>query len=146
MSHRLAWLIILFALGGALFSGYLTWQNYWGSGCGQALVTCGVGPTTALIFGQPTCVYGFVMFAAVLILALASWRRPDDRRWLSAILTLGIAGTLFAAGLSVYELVWLDAWTYGLPACVYGLIFYLGILVSSVVAWRSGLAAPKQPM
>jgi len=137
--------VLLFALAGTIFSGYLTYYNYWGGGCENALITCGTGPNAVLIFGQPSCVYGFFMFLAVAVIVSLGWMKQNIHPFASTIFWLSIAGTLFAGGLTVYELVWLKTGVYGIPACAYGLLFYLGIFVSAYL-WRTRLAAaPVMP-
>jgi len=86
------------------------------------------------IFGVPNCVYGFSMFAVVLLLALLALKKENKQPLNKAIFILGIAGTLFAAGLSIYEIFWLKPST--IPACVYGFVFYVGILVTAIVGNR----------
>ena len=68
MRHKTATIIVLIvALGGMIFSGYLSYTNLWGSGCQEALIKCG-GAKTVEIFGLPTCVYGFFMFLIEAVL------------------------------------------------------------------------------
>lgn len=133
--------VLLFAALGSLLSGYLSYWNYFGPSCTAGplswLVSCG-GPTKVLIFGQPTCIYGFVMFFLVFIIALvAAFKRPTGPL-IGTIIALGVAGTLFSGGLVVYEVLILKLQFTTLPSCVYGLLFYLGILVSSLLG-RHGL-------
>lgn len=139
---------IVFALLGVSLSGYLTYWNYFGKVCYQnplsSIVSCG-GPQRVLIFGQPTCVYGFAMFLAVAIVAIAGLRATPKKGIAKALVALGVAGTLFSGGLTIYELWILKIQFTGLPACVYGLIFYLGILVTSIVAYRNLKKQPPPP-
>lgn len=129
-------LVALASLLGTLLSGYLSWRYIWGGGCPvttKTFLTCG-GVT---IFGQPTCVYGFVMFFLVFLLSLVAWAKHGQKNLLSAIVALSAIGTLFSASLSVYELWIRDINLPSTPACVYGLFFYLLALIFSVVARRA---------
>ena len=88
---------LLFSLAGLLLSGYLTYSNYFGHSCHQNplswMVSCG-GPKRVLIFGQPTCVYGFFMFLAVAIVALVGIRKVSSVGITKALLVLGLLGTV----------------------------------------------------
>jgi len=136
MRHKTASIIVLIvALGGMIFSGYLSYTNLWGSGCDEALIKCG-GAKTVEIFGLPTCVYGFFMFLIEAVLAAVTLTKQDKKRLLKWIFGIGIFGTAFAGGLAFYEIVWLDAFTYGIPACLYGFIFYVLIFIFSLLGLR----------
>lgn len=140
MQPRTAFTTILILAGlGLLLSGYLSYWNLWGPGCHEGplswLVSCG-GPQKVLIFGLPTCVYGFFMYLAVAITAFLGIGATQSRRFLNVILGLGIFGTLFAGGLTIYELWILKLKFTALPACVYGLVLYAGILATSFAALR----------
>ncbi|VVB68492.1 Uncharacterised protein [Candidatus Norongarragalina meridionalis] len=58
--------ILLFAVFGMLFSGYLSYGEFFPSA--SSGTTCAA--LSAKIFGLPTCVYGFAMYAIVAVLAL----------------------------------------------------------------------------
>jgi len=126
-------LITLIALSivGILFSGYLSYQNYFSDGCSETLFSCG-GDDAVLIFGQPTCIYGLGMYMVVLILSVLALVRDSKRPLQKAIFVLGLIGVLFAGSLSVYELFVQDKELASLPACVYGFFIYLAIFI---VAW-----------
>lgn len=133
--------ILLFSVLGGLLSGYLAYWNYFGPGCSEGplswLVTCG-GPKAVKIFGQPTCVYGFTMFTVVAVLAVYALLKKSSRMSFVPFIVLGICGTLFAGFLSIYEIFYLHIELNALPACVYGLIFYLGILFTAGIGqWSS---------
>lgn len=128
-----------FAFLGVLLSGYLSYWNLFGPSCHQGplnwLVSCG-GPKKVLIFGQPTCIYGFGMFLTVFILALINLVRSPKRTITAWLVGLGIAGTLFSGGLTIYEVFFLRLSFTGLPTCIYGLAFYAGVLITSTLAYR----------
>lgn len=116
---------------GLLLSGYLTYLNLWGAGCSQGflsgIVSCG-GPTKVLIFGYPTCVYGFVMYLAIFFINLFGWSALNPRPFWNWLLGIAVLGTAFAGGLTIYELFILKLKFTTLPACVYGLVLYAGML------------------
>lgn len=131
---------LAFSFLGVLLSGYLSYWNLFGPSCHQGplnwLVSCG-GPKKVLIFGQPTCIYGFVMFLTVFILALVNLLAANPKKNITlAVVVLGIVGTLFSGGLTIYEILFLKLTFTGFPACVYGLFFYLGILITSIFTYR----------
>lgn len=137
---------ILFSLAGLALSGYLSWYNLWGPGCGKTpapevtpVFTCSGGGQPVKLFGQPTCIYGFAMFLTILVLNLVLLKRfrPGVRK---ALLVFSTIGLLFAASLSVYELWIRDVPISGLPACVYGFFLYLGMVIS---LWGTRPPAPE---
>ncbi len=133
-------LIAVFAAAGSALSGYLSYVNLWGSGCEKAAISCSASASgPVIILGLPNCVYGFAMFFIVFVLAAAAIIR-DLPKVRTAIFWLAVVGTLFALGLSAYELFWQKATS--LPACVYGLIFYACILALS---WMQRRTPPSPP-
>ncbi len=59
--------ILVLAIAGVLFSGYLSYYELFSpAGCTDAIVNCGDKGFT--IADLPACVYGFVMYLAILIL------------------------------------------------------------------------------
>jgi uncharacterized membrane protein len=143
-ARRFTSLILLFSGLGSLLSGYLSYWNLFGNECSQGplswLVSCGTGPKPVLIFGQPTCAYGFVMFFAVFIIGLFAIKKLS-KGLITTFIVLGIAGSLFSGYLAVYE-IWFLKLTYNsLPSCVYGFFFYVGVLITSIIACR-GLCKP----
>lgn len=55
-------IILVIAIAGMLFSGYLSFTELFGNAC--AVGGC------ANIAGIPTCLYGFVMYLVVFVIAL----------------------------------------------------------------------------
>jgi len=137
-------LIAVCALLGAIMSGYLSYQNYFNGGCkANSFLTCGAGPAKVSIFGQPTCIYGFVMFLATFILIFMAWNKTQAKGLVTATLIVGTVGVLFSLFLSTYEIFWLKALDYGpLPSCVYGLIFYIGIWIGTWQSFRQKTTTP----
>ena len=63
-------IILVLAIAGVLFSGYLSYYELFSpEGCTDAIVSCGTKDFT--IADLPACVYGFVMYLAILV--LTSW-------------------------------------------------------------------------
>ena len=70
MENKLALKIIMFvSLGGALFSGYLSFQEL-------IRGNCPVGGCSTLL-GLPVCVYGFLMYMVVFVISLLSYRKSS---------------------------------------------------------------------
>jgi len=64
--------IFVIALGGMLFSGYLSYQELFKSG----LPSCPAIGAPGTVFGYPACVYGFFMYLIVsIVAALGLWPR-----------------------------------------------------------------------
>ncbi|MFA5125413.1 MAG: hypothetical protein WC462_00230 [archaeon] len=64
MNKEIALKIILgLSLAGMLFSGYLSYGELTAG-------TCPVSGGCSLLFGIPACVYGFVMYTAVMIISI----------------------------------------------------------------------------
>jgi uncharacterized membrane protein len=148
MKHKTAVIIALaVAIGGMIFSGYLTYTNLWGSGCTHSLISCG-GAKAVKIFGQPTCVYGFFMFTIEAIMAIVALTKADRKPLLKWMFGLGIFGTLFAGGIALYEIFALDAFTYGFPACIYGFVFYVLIFLFSMfgLRYKGDQTQPQAPL
>jgi len=58
-------IILLFSVFGMLFSGYLSYGELFPSGGGEFVCAA----LSAKILGVPTCVYGFVMYVIIGVLA-----------------------------------------------------------------------------
>jgi uncharacterized membrane protein len=136
-------LIVLFGIVGMIFSGYLTYYNYFvQDGCHKAIISCGGGGSAIKIFGQPSCVYGFGMFTIMAILGMVGVSQKRKGTMLAALL-ISIAGTLFSGTLSVLELWFRTPRPSTPPACVYGGIIYLALMITSIIGWRSMNAASQ---
>ncbi len=135
MSNKIFLIIILIvAIGGTLFSGYLSYQNIFGEGCEDAVISC--GPTPVEILGLPNCVYGFFMFVIITILSLIGLFRTRSQGIIKTTFILSIIGVLFAGYLTYYEFFSLGEGLGQLPACFYGGLLFLIILVVSWWGWR----------
>lgn len=123
--------ILVIAIAGIIFSGYLSYYSLFTDGCSEAIISCG-GAEPVEIFGLPTCVYGFFMYLVVIILSIMALVKDKKRPLQKTIFIIAIIGVLFSGSLSVYELFFQGTEFTELPACVYGFIMYLGIFI---VAW-----------
>ena len=120
--------ILVIAIAGIIFSGYLSYHTLFAEGCSEAIISCG-GSDPIEIFGLPTCVYGFFMYLVLIILTITTILRDKKRALQKTLLVIGIAGLLFSGYLSVYELFFQGTEFTELPACVYGFVMYLGIVI-----------------
>ncbi|MFA5051693.1 MAG: vitamin K epoxide reductase family protein [Patescibacteria group bacterium] len=135
--------ILVIAIGGIIFSGYLSYYNIWGPGCSQAIISCGPNPLE--IFGLPQCVYGFFMYLLVSVLAIVALMKQDSRGVMKWILGISIFGSLFAGFLAIYELFIQPDASNGLPSCVYGFFLYLLAVIFASMALRR-TEEPAQPI
>lgn len=137
MKRKTALIVALvLAIGGMIMSGYLSYYTLWGPGCTETIISCG-GPKPILIFGLPTCVYGFFMYLIVAVLAVAAMQRLQMKSLMKTMLAVAIVGVGFSGYLSYYELFIQDIPFTDLPACVYGLVFYILILAFVIIGLRS---------
>jgi len=119
------WLFVL-AVAGTLFSGYMSATKFFSQAC----------PFNELcteVFGLPACYYGFVMFAALLV--LSAMQLFNKKKLLKPIKWVSVAGMLFSGYLSVIEIT-TSAGNYslGLPTCAYGFVFYLLVFIFALLA------------
>lgn len=138
---------LLFAALGLLMSGYLSYQTLFAEGCHQGVLAkylnCGSSPVK--IFGQPNCVYGFLMYLLTAVVAAVGFIRRLGRTLFTVITVIGAVGTAFAASLSVYELWIADIAGSTIPACVYGFFLYVLILASGIWGLRLKGTPPVTP-
>jgi hypothetical protein len=112
LGARTRLLITLLAIAGVLFSGYLSYE-------GMVKGTC---TGCQFLFGYPTCLYGFVMFALILLGALLSGKHASGA---ALVRVVTAAGILFSVYWAIVELrVCWFCYPLGLPNCVYGLVMY----------------------
>lgn len=127
-------------VAGTAFSGYL-------SGVKLFSKTCAFGETCPIFLGYPSCYFGFVMFAAMLGVAIwAVLKKVQDTRPAKAILTISILGTLFAGYFTMGELPAIlsgeASYSLGLPTCAYGLVFYILMLVITALHFKGRKSGP----
>jgi hypothetical protein len=62
-------IILVLALGGLAFSGYLSYREFFGSAHAPA---CSAVGEPGSMLGAPPCIYGFAMYLAIVGLAVAA--------------------------------------------------------------------------
>jgi uncharacterized membrane protein len=67
---RILRLIFGLSLFGTIFSGALAYKELFG----QSAMSCPAPGAPGTVFGYPACVYGFIMFAALTVLAAIGLR------------------------------------------------------------------------
>lgn len=118
------------ALGGTAFSGYL-------SAVRLLTGSCAFNESCPFFLGYPACWYGFAMFASMFATGLAAcYGNLKAESAARVIGSISFLGTVFAG-----RFVWIEISSYlasgnpgyplVLPTCVYGLVFYLAVLVLS---------------
>ncbi len=124
--------IIVLAIGGLLFSGYLSAVKLFSH-------SCAIDSGCSYFLGYPTCYYGFGFFVLIFILALSNKFRcfggkVMNTARLHALRTVVSAAIIFSGYFSFVEIkeMFTQQVVYGaliMPTCFYGLIFYIWILV-----------------
>ncbi|MBU1348577.1 hypothetical protein KJ781_00725 [Patescibacteria group bacterium] len=69
-SHSLT-AVLIFGIIGTLFSGYLSISELIGADCSS----CSVLPAATSALGAPACVYGFVLFVTITLIAALGLRK-----------------------------------------------------------------------
>jgi uncharacterized membrane protein YhaH (DUF805 family) len=129
-----AFIVFLLAIAGALFAGYLSFSKL-------VLQTCALNEGCNYLLGIPTCVYGFVLFVIILVLA---WMRLQARsvetfNHLSMqIFWIGVVSILFSGYYAIKDIffpsaIGTPAYTLILPSCVYGFFVFVIIFILN---WR----------
>lgn len=71
-------IILVLAIAGLLFSGYLSYMELFApGGCTDALVSC--GPVKINILNLPACVYGFFMYLIIFITTLCGLKAKEQK-------------------------------------------------------------------
>lgn len=116
---------------GSLFSGYL-------SAVRLLTGSCAFNESCPFFLGYPACWYGFAMFVSMLGLSAAALGgHVKAEPTAKAIGGISFLGTIFAGHFVWAEISsWLAArsvhYQLALPTCVYGLTFYVAILILSI--------------
>jgi len=123
--------IFIFSLIGFLFSGYMTFSDV-------ILGYCPMKEGCPLIFGYPACIYGFVIFTALLITSIMLLKKDEkkSKKIKQLIFWISLAGVLFALYSSILEIFFTKCigkceYTLILPTCIYGFIMYLVVFAKS---------------
>jgi uncharacterized membrane protein len=69
--------ILVLALGGLTFSGYLSYHELYGA---PGTPTCPAVGEPGTVLGAPPCIYGFVMYLAIVALAIVALTRRRATR------------------------------------------------------------------
>lgn len=128
---RRAYLRVATWLGvaGVAFSGWLSWTR-------ASSGVCAFAEPCPFFLGHPACYTGLALFAASLAITVAARFAGGARAWPAiANASVGLAGTLFAARMTLEELGAGARYRLGLPTCAYGAIFFFALLVVSAAAW-----------
>lgn len=127
---------LIFSLAGVLFSGYLSGTKLFSS-------VCAFGETCPIFLGLPACYYGFIMFFLLavfsIVLALDKWNLKALSK---ALLITSLVGVIFAGKFAIEELPLFfqngfGSYTFGLPTCVMGWLFFIVVFVLSVFFYKS---------
>ena len=73
--HTSLAVIMVIAVCGILFSGYLSYNELFVGGCQNGFIKC--GNQTGPILGLPACVYGFVMYTIVFVVSLLGYKSKE---------------------------------------------------------------------
>ena len=114
----------LFGIGiaGVLFSGYLSAVKLFSN-------TCAFNESCPFFLGQPACYYGFVMFALIAILAgFLYFGKGRAKTMLNGLTLVSLVGIVFSGYFVIQEIP-----NY-FSTCSLGLLFYIVVLVLSVIA------------
>lgn len=127
--------ILGFSLAGFFFSGYLTAVKLFSG-------VCAFNESCPIVFGYPACWYGFALYVILLSIAVSAARRGISfEKGIAALAGVSFVGIVFAGYLTMTELPTFLArgfasYTFGVPTCFMGLVFFMLIFVTSVLAWN----------
>ena len=141
--------ILVFSIAGTLFAGYLSVTKL-------LLGYCPLKEPCPLVFGLPACVYGLVMYLAILaisIILLSAGSYADARAktktrsqakagkgegagskgLVDALFTVSFIGIVFAIYSAIEEIFYSAcpggcSYSLLIPTCIYGLVMYCAIL------------------
>ena len=123
------WTLIL-SIGGVLFAGYLSSLKLF-------VGVCAFGEPCPYFLGYPACYFGFLFFLTMAVTSLFGYFNKPTKKRIEANFSVSLAGTVFAGYFVAQEIILsieantIITYGLGLPTCVYGLIFYIIILVLS---------------
>jgi uncharacterized membrane protein len=121
-------IILVFAVLGTLFSGYLTYYTFATNKPGCDLY----------FFGLPSCFFGALMYAAIFVLSLAiTLDRKLRNKCSIAITVISFVGICFATFLTNYVLSAKNCTSLeilGIPPCVYGFVMYVALLLLAIAS------------
>lgn len=123
-----------FALAGFFFSGYLTAVKLFSG-------ACAFNETCPTVFHIPACWFGFAFYVTLLALAVQAVRGRlvfgDGIRYIALVSFTGVlfAGYLTLTELPQFVLRGFTAYTFGVPTCFLGLVFFMLIFVTAALSW-----------
>lgn len=123
---------LILSIAGLLFSGYLSAVKFLSS-------TCAFNESCPYFLGYPACYFGFAMFTVIVIYLLFDfWKVIEERTAEMSILAISSLGILFAGYFTIKEIpVLLDkgfsTYFFGLPTCALGLVFFIAILIITLM-------------
>lgn len=129
---KVLWLFIL-SLMGVLFSGYLSGVKFFTE-------SCAFNESCPYFWGYPACYYGFVLFFTLFVLSsLLLVQKIENKKGLFYMNVVSFLGVLFAGYFTLGEIPillteGLGAYLLGLPTCALGLVFFVIVLIVSMVA------------
>lgn len=115
--------IFIFALAGMLFSGYLSFVKLFSG-------TCSLTEGCTYFLGYPTCIFGFIFFLTLFILSIF-YLYGKARK---AIFWVSLLAIIFSGYFTIVDIQqWTGHYSLGLPSCIYGLIMFVIIFISSSI-------------
>jgi len=131
----------LLTLAGTLFSGYLAGTKLFSA-------SCAFGEECPIFLGYPACYFGFVLFFAMFVLTVYALAAKVGAKWpVKVNIIIAGLGVLFAGYFTVGEIAsWFTTGFHafgrlGLSTCAYGLVFFVIILIVSLLVRSEPAAA-----
>ena len=119
--------LLLLSAAGTAFAGYLAAGKFFTG-------NCTLTESCSYFLGQPTCYYGFTMFATLLLLSIG-YLVTNNKVHTKLMSVVALLGILFSAYFSSVEILPMftsgATYTLLLPSCTYGLVFYAIVLYIS---------------
>ena len=121
---------LIFSILGVLFSGYLTFTKF-------VLGVCPLRESCPYLWNYPVCVYGLIMFTALMLASIALLKEHKDKIAQRVLLYTSILGIWFSGYYTYQELFVIKCfggcvYSLGIPTCVYGLVMYSVIFICAI--------------
>jgi len=123
-------------LVGTIFSGYYSLTKLFTQ-------NCLFNESCPIVFGSPACYWGAIIFIALLVLSsLLMFGNKSKRGLVNAVFWVSLAGVLYGGYLTIIEMFYSSCiggtctYTLLLPTCLYGTIFYAGVLIFSSLSMK----------
>jgi uncharacterized membrane protein len=127
--------IILLALAGVLFAGYLTYTKLYSG-------TCALNEGCSYFMGLPTCLFGLIFYLSIFIISMIALYKKRHFRKTIGIISFG--GILFSGYFSMYEIFFAPlnmfngaSYTLGFPSCFYGFLMFIIVFVVAMKKSRN---------